>query len=288
MLGPILKINSHSILSQNEGGSLVNDEELNKIITMLETDIMDGSWLHKKYSNMDMALMPALVMQANMKYPEMNLCFIKSPQELPAKLRSIIEHRMESSRFIINLGEDQIHFAVIDCKHVNEKTSLILLEPANFNSLGPSMLALRTKLAIEREGLPNCNFSMMEMDIQRSSSECGIFSLALAKKLYKEAVSMLEIHEKNMNGMLGDSNIPLPHDKLDPYLPVTFYKHTQGRRRLNEYLNANPQAVNTIVNKKNETIMSRFDMNLSTIDGKNISISAHNKRIIEYKTLLKS
>ncbi|WP_273760597.1 YopJ family acetyltransferase [Bartonella sp. ML70XJBT.G] len=35
------------------------------------------------------------------------------------------------------------------------------------------MLGLRTEQAIQDCQLPDCHFSMVEMDIQRSSSECG-------------------------------------------------------------------------------------------------------------------
>lgn len=288
MIGPISQINSLGSLSKNETGSLMSNEELKNIIAQLETDIADDSWLHKDYSKMDVKIMPALVMQANNKFPEMNLNFVRSPQDLSIEIKNTIEHGVESSRFIINMGEDGIHFSVIDYKHINGKTSLILFEPASFNSMVPAMLAFRTKMAIERYQLPDCHFSMVEMDIQRSSSECGIFSLALAKKLYRERGNLLKIHEDNIKGTLSDSVMPLPHDKLDPYLPVTFYKHTQSKRRLNEYLNTNPQGVGTVINKKNETILNRFDNNQSVIDGKNLSVSAHKKRITEYKKLLKS
>ncbi|EJJ3932093.1 YopJ family type III secretion system effector serine/threonine acetyltransferase [Salmonella enterica] len=288
MIGPLSQINSLGGLSKNETSYLISNEELQNIIVQLETDIADGSWFHKNYSNMDVKIMPALVMQANNKFPEMNLNFVKSPQDLSIEIKNTIEHGVESSRFIVNMGEDGIHFSVIDYKNINGKTSLILFEPANFNSMGPAMLALRTKMAIERYQLPDCHFSMVEMDIQRSSSECGIFSLALAKKLYTERESLLKIHKDNIKGTLSDSEIPLPHDKLDPYLPVTFYKHTQSKSRLNEYLNTNSQGVDTVINKKNETILNRFDNNQTVIDGKNLSVSAHKKRITEYKTLLKS
>ncbi|EMW0229962.1 YopJ family type III secretion system effector serine/threonine acetyltransferase [Salmonella enterica] len=267
---------------------IMSNEELKNIIAQLETDIADGSWPHKDYSKMDLKIMPALVMQANNKFPEMNLNFVRSPQDLSIEIKNTIEHGVESSRFIINLGEDGIHFSVIDYKNINGKTSLILFEPASFNNMWPAILAFRTKMAIERYQLPDCHFSMVEMDIQRSSSECGIFSLALAKKLYKERGNLLKIHEDNIKGTLSDSVMPLPYDKLDPYLPVTFYKHTQGKRRLNEYLNTNPQGVGAVINKKNETILNRFDHNQSVIDGKELSVSVHKKRITEYKTLLKS
>lgn len=287
MIGPISQTNSFGGLSKKETSSLISNEELKNIITQLETDIADGSWLHKDYSSTDIKVMPALVIQANNKYSEMNLNFVTSPQDLSIEIKNTIEHGVGSSRFIINMGEGGIHFSVIDYKNINGKTSLILFEPANFNSMGPAVLALRTKMAIERYQLPDCHFSMVEMDIQRSSSECGVFSLALAKKLYIERDSLLKIHEDNIKGTLSDSEMPLPHDKLDPYLPVTFYKHTQGKRRLNEYLNTNPQGVGTVINKKNETILNRFDNNQSIIDGKELSVSAHKKRITEYKTLLK-
>lgn len=288
MIGPISQINRLGGLSKNQTGSLMNNEELKNIIAQLETDIADGSWPHKDYSEMDLKIMPALVMQANNKLSEMNLNFVRSPQDLSIEIKKAIELGVESSRFIINMGVDEIHFSVIDYKNTNGKTSLILFEPASFNGIGPAMLALRTKMAIERYQLPDCHFSMVEMDIQRSSSECGIFSLALAKKLYKERVNLLKIHEDNIKGKLSDSVMPLPHDKLDPYLPVTFYKHTQGKKRLNEYLNTNPQGIGVVINKKNETILNRFDNNQSVIDGKELSVSAHKKRITEYKTLLKS
>ncbi|BET87598.1 YopP, also called YopJ, interferes with signalling, PMID 18413260 [Edwardsiella anguillarum] len=250
MIGPISQTNGFGGLLNEDTPTLINNEELKNIITQLEADIEDGSWPHKIYSSTDMKIMPALVAQANNKFPEMNLNFIKSPQDLSLEIKNKIDNGAESSKFIINMGDKGIHFSVIDYKHINGKTSLILFEPANFNSMGPAMLALRTKIAIERYQLPDCHFSMVEMDIQRSSSECGIFSLALAKKLYTERNELLKIHEDNINGTLTDSETPLPHDKLDPYLPVTFYKHTQGKKRLDEYLNTNPQGAATVINKK--------------------------------------
>lgn len=172
-------------------------------------------------------------------------------------------------------------------KKINGKISLILFEPSNFIGDGSAILAFRIKTAIQHSQLPDYHFSIVEMDIQRSSSECGIFNLALAKKLYTERNELLRIHKDNINGILHNGKLFLPHNELDPYLPVTFYKHTQGKRRLDAYLNTNPQAVDTIINKKNETILSRFDNNKSAINGKELSVSAHKNRVTEYKALLK-
>ncbi|MDH0354263.1 YopJ family acetyltransferase [Morganella sp. GD04133] len=43
------------------------------------------------------------------------------------------------------MGEDGIHFGIIDCKKTNEKISLILFEPSNFKGSGSSILAFRVK-----------------------------------------------------------------------------------------------------------------------------------------------
>lgn len=145
MIGPISQINISGGLSEKETSSLISNEELKNIITQLETDISDGSWFHKNYSRMDVEVMPALVIQANNKYPEMNLNLVTSPLDLSIEIKNVIENGVRSSRFIINMGEGGIHFSVIDYKHINGKTSLILFEPANFNSMGPAMLAIRTK-----------------------------------------------------------------------------------------------------------------------------------------------
>ncbi|MFP1924235.1 YopJ/AvrA family T3SS effector serine/threonine acetyltransferase [Lonsdalea quercina] len=287
MIGSISSVNVFDNLSKEWGSASFSNEELKSIVINLENDIADGTWLRKNYAYTDIQVMPALITQAKTKYPGINLNFVTSPQDLPVEIKNAIEQGIESSRFIVNMGEGGIHFCVIDHKHINGKTSLILFEPTSFNGMGPAILALRTKMAIERDPLPDCHFSMVEMDIQRSSSECGVFSLALAKKLHIEKDKLLKLHTDNINGTLCDSRRHLPHDKLDAYLPVTFYKHTQGERRLNEYLNMNPQEMSTVVNKKNETILHRFNNNLAVTDGKELSISVHKKRITEYKALLK-
>ncbi|WP_375676242.1 MULTISPECIES: YopJ/AvrA family T3SS effector serine/threonine acetyltransferase [unclassified Bartonella] len=263
-----------------------NREELKSIIARLEDDISTGRWFTTNYASTDLKLMPALVEQANRKYPEMRLQLAASSHDFALALKEKLENGVQSSRFIIHTKDRGIHFALIDHQTIEDKTSVIFFEPTTFNNMKPAVLALRTQLALKAHNLPNCSFAMAEMDIQRSSSECGMFCLALAKKLHLESDKLARLHKDNIKGVLCEPDTPLPAEKLDPYLPTTFYKHTQGRRRLEHYLTANPDAEHEKVNKKGETLTERFERNLSSTETKTVSVSQHRKRATEYKSLM--
>ncbi|EJF74305.1 YopJ family type III secretion system effector serine/threonine acetyltransferase [Bartonella alsatica] len=263
-----------------------SQEKLKGIITDLENDITSGHWINAYYADIDLRMMPALVDHANCKYPEMNLKLALTPEDLSRSIKETIDAGIKSSRYIINSGSSRIHFAVIDHQTIDNKTSMILYEPTTFSNMFAALLELSTKQAIKDCQLPNCHFSMVELDIQRSSSECGIFSLALAKKLYRESNKLERMHKDNINGVLCEPDTPLSSEKLDKYLPVTFYKHAQSRTRLEEYIKTNLEAINEKVNKKDETIIERFDKNLVKINDKTVSVSSHRKRISEYKSIL--
>ncbi|WP_156851440.1 YopJ/AvrA family T3SS effector serine/threonine acetyltransferase [Bartonella refiksaydamii] len=263
-----------------------NREELKDIITKLEQDIADGNWIKADYAKTDFKMMPVLVEQANRKYPEMKLKYAMTPQDFALSVKEAVENGVEASRYIVNTKERGIHFAVIDQRTIDDKTSLIFFEPTTLNNMNPAMLALRTQMAIESYQLPHCHFSMVEMDIQRSSSECGMFSLALAKKLHIESEKLTRMHKDNINGVLCKKDSALSSDKLDTYLPPSFYKHTQSKRRLKEYMQSNPEAGNEKVNKKGETLPERFDKSLVTTQEKTVSVSQHRKRVTEYKSIM--
>lgn len=263
-------------------------ESLERLIDELEHDLADGSWEKNTYARSDLEMMSALVNLANIKKPAMNIEFVTRAQDLGQAINNAMEGAITSARFITNLGEDGIHFSVIDYKMVDKKASLILFEPANFTGSGPILLTLRADSSLSRN-TADYHFCAVEMDIQRSISECGMFSLALAKKLHREASQLDALHQDNIKGvLLSKGEFYLPHTKLDPYLPVTFYKHTQGRHRLNEYLKANPEREQQKVNKKEETILPRFEKNVRAVGDKQLSSSIHQKRIVELTALLKS
>ncbi len=175
---------------------------------------------------------------------------------------------------------------MIDHRTIEGKTSLIAFEPATLNSEIPLLLAVRIHLTVQH-ALPEYHFSKVEMDIQRSASECGIISLALAKKLHTTTEKLTRMHKDNIDGVLCKTNTTLSPDKVDPYLPVTFYKHTQSKRHLEKYVQSNPEAEQEKVNKKGETLTERFKKSLvTTEEGKNVSVSPHRKRVTEYKSLM--
>ncbi|WP_317992854.1 YopJ/AvrA family T3SS effector serine/threonine acetyltransferase [Bartonella gliris] len=264
------------------------DDALESIIAHLENDIATGEWINTLYGKVDLKMMPALVKQANEKYPQMELKFSATPEDIPKLIRNTIDNGIQSSRVIVNLGGNKIHFSVIDHKTVDKKTSLILFESVAFKHMEPAVLAMRAKIALEESQLPNYYFSMVEMDIQRSASECAIFSLALAKKLYTQSDKLGRLHKDNVDGILSKQDaLFVSPNQLDSYLPVTFYKHVQGVNRLNEYIKSNPRAKKEIVNKNGENIYKRFNKNSVVMDNKDVSVSSHKKRIREYKSLLR-
>lgn len=287
MLSPATRDRAVNPSPQQEESTAFNTEALTGIIERLESEIIDGSWVNASYEATDLEMMPLLAAQANKKYPALNLKFVMSTHELASSIKDARMEGAESARFIVNMGSEGIHISVVDFRAVAGKISVILFEPAGCGAFGPALLALRTKAAIEREQLSDCYFAMVELDIQRSASECGIFSLALAKKLYLESGHLAKIHEDNINERLCEDAPFLSYDQADRYLPASFYKHTQGIHRLNDYIKANPTAESRIVNKKNETLYTRFDNNAVMLNDKKLSVSAHKKRIAEYKALLK-
>ncbi|WP_208437268.1 YopJ/AvrA family T3SS effector serine/threonine acetyltransferase [Bartonella taylorii] len=282
-----LSANLEKFSLEKEKNIPFSHEELENIIADLERDLADGSWVRDNphYVKSDLKMMPALVNKANHKHPGMNLKLAMTPEELSLSIKEAIDAGIQSSRYIVGIKDGGLHFAVLDHRTIGNQTSLILFEPANIDAVMSSLLAIRTQIAIQKQQLPHCHSSTVEMNIQESHTECGIFSLALAKKLHTESDKLTRMHQDNISGVLCTPDTPLPSDKVDPYLPPKFYKHTQGTRRLREYVRSNPEAEHKKVNKKDETLLERFERNLVETEGKAVSVSLHRKRVSEYKSL---
>ncbi len=296
------------ITDESEGAkynTAVRIELLKKLVEGLENDITSGRWdTAAFYADEDLELMPDLVTMANTKHPGLNLKYVNSPQDLPELIKSVPEG-CEYFRFIVNTGKGNIHFVAIDGRVIEGKKSLILFDSTQFRCGWAKELALKAEKSILDARIPDCYFSLAEMNIQKSYSECGIFSLAIAKKLHTKSDNLLKMHEDNITGIIKKSSLLIPstwtwdsfddlnfisYKETDKYLPADFYKHTQSERRLEKYMDLNSSAEYDIVNKKHQTLSERFKEHtvISIFGGKEKSFSVHAKRIAEYNSLIEN
>ncbi|HGJ5879374.1 MAG TPA: YopJ family acetyltransferase [Arsenophonus nasoniae] len=285
MLSPTASIKTDNIAQEDNKTVIKIDKTLLcKYISDIEQSLKDGTWATKNFSIIDKELLPPMVKLANEKKEGLNLKYLTSPDKLYDEIFKIKNNDIKSSRYIINVGEKDTHFGVIDTRLIEGKISILLFEPASLtNSMSSSILAFRTKLAIEKCGLKNIIFSIIEMDIQRSKYECAIFSLSLGKKLAKESDSINIIHKLNIENKLDEEMI---NKKADPILPPELFKHTQGVNRIKDYISVKPEIGNKIINKKGQNIVNRQKDNLEKINERFISKSIYNKRLDEYKKLI--
>ncbi|MCP1290293.1 MULTISPECIES: YopJ/AvrA family T3SS effector serine/threonine acetyltransferase [unclassified Chromobacterium] len=263
--------------------------DLGRYIRDVEKSLDSGAWTTSSFAKLDKEFIPGLIASANTSKPGLNLTYASDARDLSDKILEIFHKGSESGRYIVNMGSDGIHFAVFDYRLVEGKPSVLMFEPANFNSTGPMFLAFRAKSALDQLSSHNICFSMMEMDIQRSGSECAIFSLALAKKLFKEHQAVSELHQMNASGAIPSSNGFFSSSvESDQLIPPSFYKHTQGRGRLEKYVTARPGREAQEINKKGETLLERQKQHLENIGGKELVNSIHQKRLEELKQLMQS
>ncbi|QND85693.1 Uncharacterized protein ChrSV_3467 [Chromobacterium vaccinii] len=260
-------------------------KQLNKFISQVENSLAGEGWLTEKFAALDRKFMPDLVRVANETKPGVNLSYRDSPQYIGSFIKSEMDRGALSGRVILNRGAG-IHFAVLDYKVVDGKPSVLFFEPANLKNLGPMFLLASTEVNLK--GLEGACFSAFEMDIQRSDAECGMFSLSLAKKLHKESVIVDGLHASNIAGQLEPENGSyLSGPEVDKLMPPSFYKHTQGRTRLKQYLNVNENG-GELVNKKGQTLLERQQQYVEdTSGGRNVIKSMHEKRLIELERLRK-
>ncbi|AQX28372.1 MULTISPECIES: YopJ/AvrA family T3SS effector serine/threonine acetyltransferase [unclassified Bartonella] len=266
---------------------LFSKKSLQGVIADLENDIKNNKFTNVDYAHIDLTMMPRLVERENSQNPGLNLQFTMNPDSLIKSIHRTVNNGITSSRFLVGLEGEEPHFAVIDHQTINKKTSLILFDTTRFMNMNAQILGLTMKSAIEDSQLPYCYFSMAEINLQENSSESGILSLVLAKKLYLEADKLKVMHQDNIKGILSKKGTALHYKNVDSYLPGTFYKHSQTGKRLTEYVRENPDYSHKSVNKKDETLHHRLDRHLVMMEDKVVSCSPQKKRIQKYKALVR-
>ncbi|WJK29891.1 YopJ family acetyltransferase [Vibrio parahaemolyticus] len=135
--------------------------------------------------------------------------------------------------------------------------------------------------------------AIFETDMQRSYGECAMFSLFLVKKMHKESAQFQELHKKNIDQNLPKSGeIIVSVSQANNLLPPSLMKHVQSPKRLEAYLESRPEVADVVVNKKGETLFSRQQRYITTIEAEDkqitYSTSIEHKRLTEVKKLLES
>lgn len=267
-------------------------EQLSAYIDLMVDAIKNGQQLPKNAAaGNDLALMPDFIDIANKK-AGLNAIFCNNPLEMVEKVKQLLLLENSSARFIVNLGCGGIHCMAVDCLVSDGKCSLIGIEPVGMNSSGPALLAIRLQSICKRE-LPGAYLAIFETDMQRSYGECAMFSLFLVKKMHKESAQFQELHKKNIDQNLPKSGeIIVSVSQANNLLPPSLMKHVQSPKRLEAYLESRPEVADVVVNKKGETLFSRQQRYITTIEAEDkqitYSTSIEHKRLTEVKKLLES
>lgn len=223
--------------------------KLERYIQDIETCFQQANWSQTVFAHMDVALMPELVAMLNDKNPGLNLIHLNSTEPLTAEAERFIHSTSQpaTQRFIVNVDEYGCHYATIDMRRLEDgSVSALLFEPYGENLNIPALLYMRTHYALRERKTLNIPLGYINLNIQKSRSECTIFSLVIAKQLLKAEKEITKLHENNRGADLSS----MSNEAHDAQLPATLFKHTQDVNRLARYIERNPVAAQQPVDKK--------------------------------------
>jgi len=239
----------------------------------------------EEVSKFDDNAMPDLIALANRKRPGLNAHLVIGVNAFVEKMLNLLAKGARSFR-IVARSLDQIHFVAFDVDNDGSRTSIIAIEPVWITAAGANSLAPMCAIAL-RAKLPDAEFLIVNGQMQHSGGECGMFSLFLAKMMFKAADDLKLLHEDTALPRFYQSRMPVSSDVLPP----RFMKHTQPRSRVEEYLSKNENRAGDVVNKRDEALQPRFmrhwgEWNTYEAGPRRFSRSIEVKRVREYQALL--
>ncbi|EPZ8124209.1 YopJ family acetyltransferase [Yersinia enterocolitica] len=191
------------------------------------------------------------------------------------------------------------HYTCIDVLKKGSKLDLVVYEPAyiqDFANAGPNygVKCLRQLLNEQfnkgKMKPEDTRTGIIEMGIQRSPDDCAIFSVSIAKNLFKYnnvsdlMFSKLHLRGQKFNRFYEASAIKIIKDtrniKQKIYFPPLFLKHSTSK---SGFILTN--AKDKIVNKKGQNLQQRVEMNYKSRDGLAYSNSIELKRDIYLRRL---
>jgi YopJ family protease len=239
----------------------------------------------EEVSKFDDNAMPDLIALANRKRPGLNAHLVIGVDGFVEKTLNLLTKGARSFR-IVARTRDRIHFVAFDVDNDGSRTSIIAIEPVFITAAGANSLAPMCAIAL-RAKLPDVEFLIVNGQMQHSGGECGMFSLFLAKMMFKAADDLKLLREDTALPRFYESRMPV----LSDVLPPRFMKHAQPRSRVKEYLSKNENRAGNVVNKRGEALEPRFmrhwgEWNTYEAGPIWFSRSIEVKRVREYQALL--
>lgn len=245
-------------LSEQQKLDLDIDEEykqrLNEAIELLEDSFKNNDWAHAGLAMKE--FVPALVLIENLKKPRLNLKYCSSPAQLGKEIADAVAKGISEGRFIVKTERGN-HMAYFDFKMVGQIPSVLNLDSAPFSNMVPTLLASEVNRALKASN-PAIRYAAIDTNIQHSAEGCPVFSLNLAKQVFKNPEGLAHLHLRNAQGELTtgaeQNDVPSFNVRVDADVPPSLMKHSQSSKRTKEYLEANPAVANVPVNKKGDTL----------------------------------
>jgi YopJ family protease len=283
---------TQEIVAFHPTGPKENPDDIQNYLKMVTKRLDSGKVAPFSPLSDELNIMPLYVEAENKRNPGQDLYFAKNPELFCEMVTQFVADGVSHARFIVNLDSKRVHFAAFDYSLVGKQASVIGIEPFQ---LAPVSNKLKQTSAdhlhqqisknfleiTAREGsTAKIRYALIEAQLQNSEQECGIFSLSFAGKMYKEQAALARLHNDNRAGKLPSV---ISASAATDYLPISFFKHAQSPRKVEEFLKKHPAASQQEVNKKGETLKSRQTRFMSSFTSSSrnaitFSVSAHRKR----------
>jgi YopJ protease family len=198
------------------------------------------------------------IVRANKKDKSLQAYFLRNGiQELTDTIGRMTDEGVKSVRFVVNIGRRDgrmcYHFCAFDYKvERNGKASLIGVDPAigiepagdilsrDRRPNGPAIMRKELETTF-RTKFPDTAVIFMETGIQKSTVDCGMFSLAFVKKMAQEKSAFDDIHQNNIAGQWREHFKIAPKEAYE-LLPPSFLKHAHAKSTLEAFLEVKREA----------------------------------------------
>ena len=242
----------------------------------------------------DMDFLPLLIKSENRRDSKLNLRLLSSPvpRNMPAG-----ELMLNGVVAAVRRGNTQPWQAVLDdCGHrlaisvrhaLNEpsKVSIVMLDSLPHTrshdwvaEQESAQMTTRLNDHNARSGQAplQIHLARLHTEVQRAVG-CCIFALSAAKKA-ATSTAVAQLHETGIEHLKTTQDVfHRTHTKAFSVLEASFFKHATSRKTIKSFLLDNPKFVDALVNKRNDTLVGRFDRYLkvrSSQYGKPLKYSA--------------